>query len=95
MMLWGLADGGLGGNHDLPIELARAPFFERKCDDIGDAGIVHELLMKVGYLLISNEAETDTASMILIVENELNQSDELIVIEIDHLLEILDLHLDL
>jgi len=94
MMLWRLADGSLGRNHDLPIELARIALFERKSDDVGDAGIVHELLMKAGDLFIFNEAESHSSPMILVLENKMNQFDDPIMIQFDRLLEIFDLHLD-
>ncbi len=94
MMLWRLADGSFGRNHDLPIELARIALFERKSDDVGDAGIVHELLMKAGDLFIFNEAEAHSSPMILVLENKMNQLDDPIMIQFDRSLEIFDLHLD-
>ncbi len=94
MMLWRLADGSFGRNHDLPIELARIALFERKSDDVGDAGIVHELLMKAGDLFIFNEAEAHSSPMILVLENKMNQFDDPIMIQFDRSLEIFDLHLD-
>ncbi len=94
MMLWRLADGSFGRNHDLPIELARIALFERKSDDVGDAGIVHELLMKAGDLFIFNEAEAHSSPMILVLENKMNQLDDPIMIQFDRSLKIFDLHLD-
>ncbi len=95
MMFWGLTDGSLGRNHDLPIELARTALFERKSDDVGDAGIVHELLMKAGNLFIFNEAEAHSSPMILVLENKMNQLDDPIMIQFNRSLKIFDLHLDL
>lgn len=94
MMLWRLADGSFGRNHDFPIEVARAPLLEWESDDIGDRGIIHELQMKAGDLLVLNEAETDSPLVLLILENKMDQIDDPILIQLNRSLEILDLHLD-
>ena len=92
---WRLAEGRLGGYDDLTIEVPFGDLLQWKSDDIGGRRIIHELLMKSCDRLIVDETESDPATMVVLCQDKANEVLDLIVVKIDELLEILDLHLDL